>query len=106
MSVLRGLYTGLMQRGLDQQASPGLGGHSAGTAREKRAGNFSCGRAHSALVRIGLAKRQVASAASLQQVANSENQDVARIAFSVLSRGRNSSVSRAVQLAYAKVNVP
>ncbi|CAE7224835.1 unnamed protein product, partial [Symbiodinium sp. CCMP2456] len=54
-------------------------------------GNWSAGRAHSALCIAGRAAKQVKEASKLQQFANSVEQDVCRITFSLLAHGKNSA---------------
>ena len=64
--------------------------------RARRQGRWSAGRAHSALCIAGRAAKQVKEASKLQQFANSVEQDVCRITFSLLARGKNSAASRNV----------
>ena len=64
--------------------------------RARREGRWSAGRAHSALCIAGRAAKQVKEASKLQQFANSVEQDVCRITFSLLARGKNSAASRNV----------
>ena len=58
--------------------------------------NWSRGNVHGALVRLGKAKKRIEQAASLCQFASGEKQDVARIAFSQIARGRHSASARCV----------
>ena len=59
---------------------------------------WSSGAKHSALIQVALAQKQVQGAGALHKAVFTQNQDIARICFSVFSRGKNSAQPRSVPL--------
>ena len=99
MSVLRGLYTGLaaqsaaapVRQRTRREQEPAEQSEVPGRA-------WSSGAKHGALIQVALAQKDVDEAGALRKAMFTRNQDIARICFSVFSRGRNSAQSRSVSL--------
>ena len=99
MAAFRGFYAAVPGRAASSEplnGAEGLADSCDAAPGPRRVGQWSCGRAHAALVSNGIARKQIRHAAEMQKLVNNGNQDIARITFSHLSRGRNSSSLRAV----------
>lgn len=56
--------------------------------------NYSCGPSHSALIKTALAARQVEQASKLALLAADPAQNLVKVAFSSVARGRNAASAR------------